>query len=119
MAPCDKKLTFGPFDPDLDLTSVGTRFRKYLERFKVYAVAMNIKDKARNRALFLHCAGPKVQDIFDTLEHTEEDFETAGENLLEYFEPKRQLVQEEDYTTRLKQAAALCELPQNWLQVEI
>ena len=26
---------------------------------------MNIKDKARKRALFLHCAGQKVQNIFD------------------------------------------------------
>ena len=95
---------------------------------------MNIKDKARKQALFLHCAGPKVQDIFDTLGDTAEDFETTGEKLLEYFEPKRQrlfsiyqfwqLIQEEDesyndYTTRLKQAAAPCEFPENWLEVEI
>ena len=121
MAACNTNLTFGPFDPDLDLTSIGTRFRKYLARFKVYAVAMNVKDKARKQALFLHCAGPKVQDIFDTLEDTGEDFETSGEKLLEYFEPKRhcllgiyqfrQLVQEEeesydDYATRLKQEVA-------------
>ena len=106
MAACDINLTFGPFDPDLDPTSVGNRFRKYLETFKVYAVAMNIKDKPRKRALFLHCAGSKVQDIFDTQEDTAEDFETAGEKLLEYFEPKRhrlfsiyqfrQLLQEEE-----------------------
>lgn len=134
MAAYDTNLNFGPFDPDLDPTSVGTRFRKYLERFKVYAAAMNIKDKARKRALLLHCAGPKVQDIFDTLEDTGEDFETAGEKLLEYFEPKRhhlfsiyqfrQLAQEEeesydDYTTRLKQAAAPCEFPEGWREVEI
>ena len=95
---------------------------------------MNVKDKARKQALFLHCAGPKVQDIFNTLEDTGEDFETAGEKLLEYFDLKRchlfsiyqfqQLVQEEeesydDYATRLKQAAAPCELPQDWLEVEI
>lgn len=95
---------------------------------------MNIKDKARKRALLLHCAGPKVQDIFDTLEDTGEDFKTAGEKLLEYFEPKRhhlfsiyqfrQLAQEEeesydDYTTRLKQAAAPCEFPEGWREVEI
>ena len=60
----------------------------------------------RKLALLLHCAGPKVQDIFDTLEDTAEGFETAGEKLLEYFEPTRhhlfsiyqfrQLVQEEE-----------------------
>ena len=57
--------------------------------WKDYALAMNIKDKARKRALFLHCAGQKVQDIFDTLKDTGEDFETAAEKLMEYFEPKK------------------------------
>ena len=74
-----------------------------------------------------------MQDIFDTLEDTAEDFETTGEKLLEYFEPKRhrlfsiyqfrQLFQKEEesydhYTTRLKQAAAPCEFQQTWLEVE-
>ena len=66
----DTNLNYRTFDPDMDPTSVGLRFRKYVERFKVYALAVNIKDKARKRALFLHCAGPKVQDMFDTLEDT-------------------------------------------------
>ena len=66
MAGFDTNLNYGTFDPDMDPTSVGSRFRKYVERFKVYALAMNIKDKARKRALFLHCAGQKVQHIFDT-----------------------------------------------------
>ena len=65
MAGFDTNLNYGTFDPDMDPTSVGSRFRKYVERFKVYALAMNIKDKARKRALFLHCAGQKVQNIFD------------------------------------------------------
>ena len=29
---------------------------------------MNIKEKERKRAVFLYCAGPRVQDIFDALE---------------------------------------------------
>ena len=29
---------------------------------------MNIKEKERKREVFLHCAGPRVQDIFDALE---------------------------------------------------
>ena len=45
--------------------------------------------KARRRALFSHCAGPKVQDIFDTREDTGEDFETAADKLLEYFQTKK------------------------------
>ena len=119
MAGFDTILNYGIFDPDMDPTSVGSRFRKYVERFKVYALALDIKDKARKRALFLHCAGPKVhvQDIFDTLEDTCEDFETSAEKLMEYFEPRkhhlfniyqfRQLAQEKeesynDFATRLK-----------------
>ena len=82
--------------------------------------------KARRRALFSHCAGPKVQDIFDTREDTGEDFETAADKLLEYFQPRkhhllniyqfRQLTQEkeesyDDFATRLKQAAGPCDFP--------
>ena len=44
-------------DPDLDPTSVNTLFRKYLDRYKVYVVVINIKENERKRALFLHCAG--------------------------------------------------------------
>ena len=51
MAGFDTNLNYGTFDPDMDPTSVGSRFRKYVERFQVYALAMNIKDKARKRAL--------------------------------------------------------------------
>ena len=83
MAGFDTNLNYGTFNPDMQPTSVSSRFRKYVERFKVYALAMNIKDKARERTLFLHCAGPKVQDIFDTLEDTGEEFETSPEKLME------------------------------------
>ena len=76
----DTHLNYGTFDPDMDPTSVGSYFRKYVARFIAYTLAMNIKDKARKRALLLHCAGPKVQDIFATLEDIGEDFETAAEN---------------------------------------
>ena len=43
----ETNLNYETFDPDTDPTSVGSRFRKYVERIKVYALAMNIKDKAR------------------------------------------------------------------------
>ena len=134
MASFDTKLNYGTFDPDKDPTSVGSRFRKYVERFKVYALAMNIKDKARKRALFLHCAGQKIQDIFDTLEDSGEDFETAAEKLMEYFEPKkhhlfnicqfRQIAREkeesyDDFATRLKLAAGPGDFPTDWHDVEI
>ena len=50
---------------------------------------MNIKEKGRKRAVFLHCAGPRVQDIFDILEDTGDDFETVAKKLMEYFEPRK------------------------------
>ena len=40
-------------------------------------VAIDIKDKARKRALFLHTAGFKVQDILDMLKDTGDYFETS------------------------------------------
>ena len=116
MAGFDKNLNYGTFDPHMDPTSVGSQ------------------DKARKRALFLHCAGPKVQDTFDTLKDTGEDFETAAEKLIKYFEPRkhhlfniyqfRQLTQEkeesnDDFATRLKQAAGPCDFPTDWCDVEI
>ena len=45
----DTNMNYGTFNPDMDPTSVGSRFRKYVERFKVYALAMSIKDKARKK----------------------------------------------------------------------
>jgi hypothetical protein len=127
-------INFPPFDPDVDQTTVGNRFMKYIDRFKNYMVAIDIKDKARKRALFLHTPGFKVQDILDTLEDTGDDFETAAGKLSEYFQPKknnlyniyqfRQIQQEQDeicddYCTRLKQAAKLCEFPKEWQDTEI
>ena len=82
-------INFPPFDPDVDQTTVGNRFTKYVDRFRNYMVAIDIKDKARKRALFLHTAGFKVQGILDTLEDTGDDFETAADKLTEYFQPKK------------------------------
>ena len=107
---------------------------KYIDRFKNYMVAIDIKDKARKRSLFPRTAGFKVQDILDTLEDTRDDFEPAAGKLAEYFQPKKnnlyniyqfgQIQQEQDescddYCTRLKQAAKLCEFPKKWQDTEI
>ena len=126
----ETSINFPPFDPDLEPTTTGIRFNKYSERFKNYLVAIDVKDKARKHAIFLHC----VQDIFDRLEETGEDLETACKKLQEYFEPKkhtlyniykfRQIMQEvdksyDDYCTRLKLAAQICEFPEGWQDTEI
>ena len=76
----------------------------------------------------------KYKIFLDTLEDTGEDFETANEKLMEYFEPRkhhlltiyqfRQLTQEkeesyDDFATRLKLAAGPCDFPTDWRDVEI
>lgn len=86
-----------------------------------------MKDKER-RAIFIHCVGTKVQDIFDMLEETGEDLETAGKKLQEYFEPKKhqlyniyqfqQTVQEQDELYD-NLAARSCEFLQGWRDIEI
>ena len=60
-------INFPPFDPDVDQTTVGNRFTKYVDRFRNYMVAIDIKDKARKRALFLHTAGSKYRAFWTRL----------------------------------------------------
>ena len=46
------------------------RRKKWLSRFRNLMVAMDVKDKARQRALLLHYAGEATNEIFDTLPDT-------------------------------------------------
>ena len=74
-----------------------------------------------------------MQDIFETLLDSGDDFEAVGQKLLEYFESNehhllsihqlRQLVQEreksyDDYAARMKQAAVSCDFPTDWLDIK-
>ena len=93
------------FDPDWGPTTTGLWFKKYLERFKNYLVAINVKDKARKISLHALCRGKGTRYIRHSLEEMGDDFETAGQKLQENFEPKkhqlynryqfRQIVQEQ------------------------
>ncbi|XP_060594467.1 uncharacterized protein LOC132748833 [Ruditapes philippinarum] len=75
---------FGVSEPGVD-----TRWRKWTGRFENLMIGMDIKDKKRQRALFLHYAGEEVNDIFDVLKNTGDDYETAKIKLTEYFAPKK------------------------------
>lgn len=100
-----------------------------MTRFRNLVVALDIKDKSRQKALLLHYAGEEVNDIFDTLPDTEAD---EGENPLDkaidaltaYFQPKQNVAYEEyqfrlakqvkdealmTFYTRLKRLALTCE----------
>ena len=86
---------------------------------------MRVKDdKERRRALLLYYAGEEVNEIFETLPNTGNDYDTAVTKLTEYFSPKkntefevykfRQAKQEagetiDTYHTRLRQLSLTCE----------
>ena len=51
---------------------------------------MGIKsDKPRKRALLLHYAGEEVNEIFETLPNTGDNYDTAVARLTEHFSPKK------------------------------
>lgn len=100
------------------------RWRKWISRLENLFIGLDIKDKKRQRALLLHYAGENVNEIFDTLTDTEEDFATAKQKLKKYLAPKkntecevyrfRQAKQSSEETidsfhTRLRQLALNCE----------
>jgi hypothetical protein len=59
------------FDPSGE---AGPRWRRWRKSFEYYVIGRGIKEDERKKALLLHCAGPEVQEIFDTLPQiTEED----------------------------------------------
>ena len=44
---------------------------------RIYLIALGINDKKQQRALLLHLTAQDIQDIFETLTDTGEDYETA------------------------------------------
>ena len=46
---------------------------------------MEVNDEKQKRALLVHYSGPEVDDIFDTLEETSEDYKTAVDKLTAHF----------------------------------
>ena len=65
------------------------RWRKWISRLENLFIGLDIKDKNGQRALLLHYAGEDVNEIFDTLEGTGEDFAIAKQKLKDYFAPKK------------------------------
>ena len=103
----------------------GPQWSKWLARFERLMIAMDVDSAKRKRALLLHYAGPKVDEIFDTLTDTgtDDEYDKAVDALNKYFQPKanslyevyvfRQAKQEanetlDHYVTRLRQLAQNC-----------
>ena len=82
---------FAKFDVASDPTNLGNKWGQYISRFDNLLIAMNVTDDKRKKALLLHYAGNQVQDIFETLKITKRLHMTKLFNILEYFQPKRNL----------------------------
>ena len=78
--------TFPPFNNHE--TALDVRWRKWINRLDNLLVGMDEKDKKRQRALLLHYAGEDVNDIFETLTDTGDDYATAVGKLKDYFAPQ-------------------------------
>ena len=118
---------FPVFDPEIDETSVGIRWKKWLGCLENVLVALDITNKERKRAILLHYAGTKVSDIFFTLvlpEAGDDIYKKSVLALTGYFEPKknltfetfsfRELKQDKEesvcqFVTKLRAAADRCE----------
>ena len=115
---------FSPFDTNAEPTSLGIRWKKWIQRLENLFVALDIKDKIRQKALLLHYGGTNLADIYYTIA-TEEDkeYRHVKAKLNAYFEPKinitfetynfRQLTQEQEepidkFVTRLREADNRC-----------
>lgn len=82
--------SFPAFDVDCDSQSAGPRWRKWLERFENYLVAMNIKADSRQKAMLLYFGGERLSDIWDTLKapDNDDDFAAVKTKLTTHFAPQ-------------------------------
>ena len=111
---------------DTTSTDLGPLWEKWKRSFDYFAIGKGVTDSRRKRALLLHCAGPQVQDIFDTLPDKGDDrnFDAAVTALDKHFNPLvnkfyerhkfRQMAQQDrdsvdQFIARLRQQAARCQ----------
>ncbi|XP_062610190.1 uncharacterized protein K02A2.6-like [Saccostrea cucullata] len=83
---------FPKFDVS-DQSSIGQRWKKWIQRFENFVLAMGITRNDRKRAMLLHYGGDEVYNIFDTLADTggPNDYDAAKTKLTEHFNPKKNL----------------------------
>lgn len=68
-----ENLLFATFDYKDNPTNCGARWKKWIDRFDNYLVAVNVVDSARKKALLLHYIGEDVYEIFQNLPELSED----------------------------------------------
>ena len=82
------------FNPDIDVSSVGPRWQLWLTRLENYFNTLETEPaSAKKLAILLHCAGPRVLELYQTVKGstvTETDaYEKAKIQLATLFNPKR------------------------------
>ena len=79
---------------NIDATDLYSEWKHWSSAFEIYSVASDLqkKDDAVQRATMLHCLGPAVQRIFNTLPGEHKSLEEAKTALNGYFAPKRNVV---------------------------
>ena len=61
------------------------RWKKWKSRLDNLLLAMGVKDDKERRALLLHYAGEEVNEIFEKLPNTGNNYDTAVTKLTKYF----------------------------------
>ena len=81
---------------NIDAADLYSEWKHWLSAFDIYAIASDLKkkDDAVQRATMLHCLGPAVQRIFNTLPGEHKTFEEVKTALSGHFAPKRNVVAE-------------------------
>ena len=107
-----------------ETSSLAQRWDKWTKSLEYYIRASGISDQKQKRAILLHLAGAEVQEIFETLPETGDDYKTALEKLTAHFNSCkniaferhvfRQATQKADetmdaYVTRLRTLSKTCE----------
>lgn len=114
-----------PFDCG-ETSNLGSRWKRWLRAFGLFADGKGITDAKQKKALLLHTAGMAVQDVFFTLTEGAGDdaYEKAVKSLNDYFTPQVNVPYErhmfrnmsqnqgetvEQYITRLRDKATTCD----------
>ena len=71
-------------------------WRTWINSFHIYSQAIELEKKSNSiqTATMLHCLGPSVQRIYETLPDKKDTFKEAEKTLEQYFAPKRNVVAE-------------------------
>ena len=96
------------FDCKGDITSVSPRWKRWKKSFEFFVDGKGVTNTKQKRALLLHCAGPDVQEIFETLPIIEasreiDEYNAALKMLDEHFLPKANIPYERHVFRQMKQ----------------